>query len=120
MAPLTSSRRRLPLPRLEMPPRRLFPPVAFCRGASPIHAAKSRKLQQSLAFDRAHNDDIALGVGGMNLKDFLRRIEPDARDRRQFDDRLARGWLSFDGFSTTSILARLMTLGCRPPHHRNA
>src|SRR5215469_8304784 len=45
LAPLISSRRKYWLPRLDMPPRRFLPPVEFCRGTRPSHAANSRPLR---------------------------------------------------------------------------
>src|SRR5712675_2285845 len=48
LAPLIRSRRKYWLPRLDMPPRRFLPPVEFCRGTRPSHAANSRPLRNSL------------------------------------------------------------------------
>src|SRR3954453_2309955 len=48
LAPLMSNRRKYWLPRLDIPPRRLLPPVEFCRGTKPSHAANSRPLRKPL------------------------------------------------------------------------
>src|SRR5262249_27064888 len=42
LAPLIRSQRKYWLPRLVMPPSRVFPPVEFCRGTKPSQAANSR------------------------------------------------------------------------------
>src|SRR3954471_5145869 len=48
LAPLISSRRKYWLPRLDMPPSRVLPPVEFCRGTRPSHAANSRPLRNAI------------------------------------------------------------------------
>src|SRR4249920_2754803 len=48
LAPLIRSRRKYWLPRLDMPPNRFLPPVEFCRGTRPSHAANSRPLRNPL------------------------------------------------------------------------
>src|SRR6185312_10972770 len=48
LAPLIRSRRKYWLPRLDMPPNRFLPPVGFCRGTRPSHAANSRPLRKPL------------------------------------------------------------------------
>src|SRR6185436_1944311 len=48
LAPLIRSRRKYWLPRLDMPPNRFLPPVEFCRGTRPSHAANSRPLRKPL------------------------------------------------------------------------
>src|SRR3954471_5254832 len=47
LAPLIRSRRKYWFPRLDMPPNRFLPPVEFCRGTRPSHAA--RQVLQVLA-----------------------------------------------------------------------
>jgi len=42
--PTTSIWRRYWLPARDMPPSRSFPPLEFCRGTKPIHAARSRPV----------------------------------------------------------------------------
>jgi hypothetical protein len=44
VAPTTSKRRISLLPALVIRPRRVLPPVEFCRGTKPSHAAKCRAL----------------------------------------------------------------------------
>src|SRR5438477_4550595 len=48
LAPLIISRRKYWLPRLDIPPRRVLPPVEFCRGTRPSHAANSRPLRNAI------------------------------------------------------------------------
>src|SRR5262249_23559906 len=48
LAPLIISRRKYWLPRLEILPRRVLPPVEFCRGTRPSHAANSRPLRNAV------------------------------------------------------------------------
>src|SRR3954452_13279357 len=48
LAPLIRSRRKYWLPRLDMPPNRFLPPVEFCRGTRPSHAANSRPRRNPL------------------------------------------------------------------------
>src|SRR5271166_5725301 len=76
----------------------LPPPVM--RGGAGLHrndAPRKRveKLQKRSAIDRAGNDDEARRVDRVNAEDPLGQIEPDARDRRGIDDRLAHGRLPF-------------------------
>src|SRR5512147_2787763 len=47
IAPLTSKRRRYPLPRLLIGPSLTLPPVPSCRGTSPSEAEKSRPLRKA-------------------------------------------------------------------------
>jgi hypothetical protein len=50
-------------------------------------------------------------INAVILEDLLGQIEPHARDRAQFLNRLDDGRLPLDGVSTTTILARLMPFG---------
>src|ERR1035437_9489740 len=48
VAPSTSNRRISRLPDLVIRPRRVFPPVEYCRGTRPSHAAKCRAVLNKL------------------------------------------------------------------------
>ena len=48
MAPTTSDLRISELPVLVILPGRVFPPVEYCRGTKPSHAAKCRALLNAL------------------------------------------------------------------------
>src|SRR5262249_37948998 len=48
LAPLIIGRRKYWLPRFEILPRRVLPPVEFCRGTRPSHAANSRPLRNAV------------------------------------------------------------------------
>jgi hypothetical protein len=80
---------------------------------------RSEEPQQLAAPNRLGDNQKALGIEAVNLKNILGDIEPDDRDRRQILDRLAHGRLPSDGFMTTTIMAHRCRSGRRPPHHRN-
>ena len=49
------------------------------------------KLQKRSAIDRAGNDNLTRRIDRVDAKNPLGQIEPDARDTRCIDDRLAHG-----------------------------
>src|SRR4030095_6497855 len=51
IAPLTSKRRRYPLPRLLIGPNFTLPPVTSCRGPNPCDAEKARPLRKGRRVD---------------------------------------------------------------------
>ena len=51
-APMVKSRRISRWPILDVRPSRVLPPVAFCRGVRPTHAAKSRPLSNGSMMDK--------------------------------------------------------------------
>lgn len=55
----TSNRRRYALPRLLIPSSVAFPPVEYCRGISPIHAARSRPFLNCLPSQMAAHSALA-------------------------------------------------------------
>ena len=68
---------------------------------------------------------LAVRVDGVNLKDLLRQIEPNARDRAQFLNRLVHGRPPFRWGFDNDHLGTLMPFGAvavgtviagRPPH----
>jgi hypothetical protein len=64
------------------------------------------KADNPAACELARDPNLAVRVDGVNLKDLLRQIEPNARDRAQFLNRLAMDGFPSDGVSTATILAR--------------
>jgi hypothetical protein len=90
--------------------RQQLPPPMMCRRARFHRHHTPRKLREKpdkpAACKLACHHDLAVRIDGVNLKDPLRQIEPNARDRAQFLNRLAHGRLPSDGVSTTTILAR--------------
>jgi hypothetical protein len=56
----------------------------------------AKKLKHAAAPELANDDDLALRIDAVNLKDVLRKIEPNARDLRQIPGKLRHGRLSFE------------------------
>ena len=56
----------------------------------------AKELQHAAAPELANDDGLAPHVDGVNLKDMLRQIKPDARDSRQIPGKLRHGRLSFE------------------------
>jgi hypothetical protein len=83
-----------------MPELHQRPPPMMRRSAR-LHRHRARrqrceKRDELGAPELARNNDLAIGVDGVDLKDPLRQIQTDSRDRRQIQDRLAHGrqsWL---------------------------
>ena len=92
-----------------------FPgPVMGRRTGLHRHLARrqlGKERDEPAAREFAHDDDLALRVDGVNLKDLLRQIEPNPCDSGEIPDRLAYGRLPSDGFLTTTSLAQSMPFG---------
>jgi len=58
---------------------------------------RSEEPQQLAAPHRARHNRRALRVDAVNLKNVLRDVEANRRDRREIADRLAHGRLPSDG-----------------------
>ena len=109
---------------LRLVPESDQPARPMMRRAARLHShqaarQRSEETQQLASPHRARHDRRALRVDAANLENVLGDVEPDDRNRRQILDRLAHARLPSDGFVTTTILARLMPSGRRPPHHCN-
>src|SRR5271166_3010754 len=92
--PCRTTMRRRDEPHREAERLQLPPPVM--RRGTGLHrhdAPRKRveKLQKRSAIDRASNDNLTRRIDRVNTKDPLGQIEPDARDTRCIDDRLAHG-----------------------------
>jgi hypothetical protein len=81
-----------------MPERQQLPPPMMRRGAR-FHRHHARrqfaeKSDEPPARQLARDDDLALRIDGVNLKDLFRQIEPDPRDSGEIPDRLAQSTAS--------------------------
>jgi hypothetical protein len=56
---------------------------------------RGEKRDELAARELARNNDLAIGVDGVDLKDPLRQIQTDPRDSSKIPDRLAHGRLPF-------------------------
>ena len=63
------------------------------------------------ARELARNNDLAIGVDGVDLKDPLRQIQTDPRDSSKIPDRLAHGRLPFRWGFDNDHLGTLMPFG---------
>jgi hypothetical protein len=71
----------------------------------------ARKAEKPVACELARHHDLTIRIDDANLKDPLRQIEPNARDRAQFPNRLAHGRRSSDGLHDNDHLGTLMPFG---------
>src|SRR5271165_4369893 len=78
-----------------------LPPPVMRRGTGFHRYVATRKrvekLQKRSAIDGTRNSDLPRRIDRMNAEDPFGQIEPDARDTRCIDDRLAHGRPPFDG-----------------------
>ena len=92
-----------------------LPPPMMRRGARfhRHHAWRQRgeKRDELGAPELAGNDDLAIGVDRVNLKDPLRQIQTDPRDASKIPDRLAHGRLPFRWGFDNDHLGTLMPFG---------
>src|SRR5271156_4155939 len=77
------------------------------------HARRQRgeKRDELSAPELARNNDLAIGVDRVDLKDPLRQIQTDPRDSRKIPDRLAHGRLPFRWGFDNDHLGTLMPFG---------
>ena len=112
-----------------MPELYQSPPPMMRRGARlhRHHAWRQRgeKRDELGAPELAGNNDLAIGVDRVDLKDPLRQIQTDPRDASKIPDRLAHGRLPFRWGFDNDHLGTLMPFGAvavgteitlRPPH----
>jgi len=92
-----------------------FPgPVMGRRTGLHRHLARrqlGKERDEPAAREFAHDDDLALRVDGVNLKDLLRQIEPNPCDSGEIPDRLAHGRLPFRWVDDNDHLGTPMPFG---------
>ena len=101
-------------PHLDAERQQLPPPVMRRRaGLHRHHTLREvrEKRGEPAARELARHHDLAFRVDGVNLKNLLRQIEPNARDRGQFLNRLAHGRLPFRWGFDNDHLGTLMPFG---------
>ena len=95
--------------------RQQLPPPMMCRRARFHRHRTPRKLGEKVdkpaSCELARRDDLAIRIDGVNLKDPLRQIEPNARDRAQFLNRLAHGRLPLRWSFDNDHLGTMMPFG---------
>ena len=98
-----------------MPELYQSPPPMMRRGARlhRHHAWRQRgeKRDELGAPELAGNNDLAIGVDRVDLKDPLRQIQTDPRDASKIPDRLAHGRLPFRWGFDNDHLGTLMPFG---------